>query len=378
MPTGIEWTDETWNPARARALDGSGRIGWHCEHASPGCINCYAETQNRAGRSGFTGTKLPYKPGHRKDVEIYIDEKVLLRPLSWKRPRKVFVCSMTDLFGEFHTVDQIVRVFAVMALCQRHTFQVLTKRSDRAWQLLSLQPDECHRPEAGKRLSFGGRVWEEAYRIAAAIGKEGLFTQALRDGKLQPDSIVWPLPNVWLGVSVEDQQRADERIPVLLDTPAAIRWLSMEPLIEPVDLSEWFFCPTARDESPIMDPTTGVYECCAKCDYTGIAGFSGPPLLDWIVLGGESGPRARPMNPKWARTIRDQCAAAGVPFLFKQWGEWWPLEQAADEWGLTVQEARELFTTRTTETHAVIGKKKAGRLLDGVEHNGYPEIRDAS
>jgi hypothetical protein len=170
---------------------------------------------------------------------------------------------------------------------------------------------------------------------------------------------VWPLPNVWLGTSVEDQQRANERVPVLLDTPAAVRWLSCEPLLGPVDL---------RQAHLAVRPL---------------------PRVDWIVAGGESGPRARPMHPDWARSLRDQCAAAGVPFLFKQWGEWAP----GGDWPHLPDAALSLRKGFATiipsgayhgrgypfsvnaigrEDIVRVGKKAAGRLLDGVQHDGFP------
>jgi len=116
MSTDIEWADESWNPIRARLRSDPSVIGWHCEHASPGCEHCYSETRNRSGRCNM-GTKLPYKPGHRKDIEVFLDDAQLLKPLRWKKGRKVFVCSMTDLFADFVPAAMIDRIFAVMALC---------------------------------------------------------------------------------------------------------------------------------------------------------------------------------------------------------------------------------------------------------------------
>ena len=195
-----------------------------------------------------------------------------------------------------------------------------------------------------------------------------------------------PLPNVWLGVSVEDQARADERIPDLLATPAVVRFISAEPLLGPVDLKEWLICPNARDGLS-MDPTTGAYECCRHCDYTGLNG-----ALDWVIVGGESGPGARPMHPDWARSLRDQCAAAGVPFLFKQWGEWRPdlgvytfdtakgRAQRTPAFVMKLDGTVHCFLPEDEPRAPVVlrvGKKAAGRLLDGVEHNGLPEANFA-
>jgi protein gp37 len=189
------------------------------------------------------------------------------------------------------------------------------------------------------------------------IDPDGIFDQTL--------SFEGPHPRIWLGVSVEDQAAADERIPLLLDTPAAVRWISAEPLLGPVDLSPAYLpCPNA--EYVIMDPETGGYECCSSCDYTGISDEIG---IDWVVVGGESGPKARPMHPEWARGLRDQCSAAGVPFLFKQWGEWLPSD--AEDQPVYRGEHRHLGE----HWHAFkIGKKLAGRLLDGALHDGYPAL----
>lgn len=342
MPTNIEWTGESWNPIRARALD-NGMIGWHCEHASPGCQNCYSETQNMARRFNL-GTDYAYKPGHRKEIEVFLDEAALAKPLGWKKGRKVFVCSMTDLFADFVTDAMIDRIFAVMALCPQHTFQVLTKRSARMREYLT-RLDQCWH---GNAEAFNDRM-------AAAFDANYWWPDdpELGAGGIGP----WPLPNVWLGVSVEDQQRADERIPDLLATPAAIRWISAEPLLGPVSIIDAMW---ARDPMQCLHAS-----------------------IDWVVVGGESGKGARPMHPDWARSLRDQCAAAGVPFFFKQWGEWWPNPPEAT---MTIQQFNRQLRyidvdtgrektdpTRTSDqSMRKVGKKRAGRLLDGVEHNGMP------
>src|SRR5258706_9709148 len=161
----IEWTDASWTPIRARTPDG--KTGWHCEHASEECRFCYAEAFNRR-----LGTGLDFKPGHRKDIEIFLDSRMLLFPLQWKRPRKIFVCSMTDLFADFVPDDFIDQMFAVMALSPRHTFQVLTKRPLRMRDYLSDNNRTLHIARAGAGL---GDLWWGSW--------------------LKP----WPLPNVWLG-----------------------------------------------------------------------------------------------------------------------------------------------------------------------------------
>lgn len=335
----IEWTDASWNPIRAvRAVALPGhepgdlmetKRGWHCEKVSPGCANCYAEPMNRR-----LGTGLPYKPGHRGDVRIYLDDKALGDPLRWRRPRKIFVGSMTDLFADFVTDEMLDRVFAVMALCPQHIFQLLTKRPERmrayirgaTWRRIV---DSC-RGEHGSSIILRNST-------NALEQQFGLTPERL---SCFPDRSAWPLPHVWLGVSAEDQQRADERIPILLDTPAAIRWLSAEPLLGPLDL-----------------------------DRSG---------LDWVVVGGESGPGARPMDPHWARSLRDQCAEADVPFLFKQWGAWIPEEDLGEDVARATYPA-DLKAGRTWRFTGVpmrrVGKKAAGRALDGETHDAYPEMR---
>ena len=192
MSTNIQWTDETWNPIRAQHRE-TQAMGWHCERISKGCENCYAETLNQRQRFGI-GTGLPYTQPSRDKVDIVLDAGVLEKPLRWRKPRQVFVCSMTDLFGEWVPDVMLHRVFSVMALTPHITYQVLTKRPERMRDYLS-----------------------------SGVG-------AIAD---------WPLPNVWLGVSVEDQRAANKRIPILLDTPAAVRFLSCEPLLGPVDIRQY-------------------------------------------------------------------------------------------------------------------------------------------
>ena len=210
----IEWTDASWNPIRARNIK-TGKIGWHCEHATTGCEFCYAEGINKR-----LGTGLPFKPGHRADIEIFLDEGMLLAPLRWKRPRRIFVGSMTDLFADFVTDAMLDRIFAVMALCPQHTFQVLTKRAARMREYIeSIKP-------------LPNAPWDRLTEIAMDIG----YTARGQGGN--GGLVKRPLPNAWLGVSCERQEEADERIPLLLQTPAAVRFISAEPLLGPVDLSD--------------------------------------------------------------------------------------------------------------------------------------------
>lgn len=321
--TKIEWTDATWNPVNG------------CSLASPGCTNCYAMKQahrvpQRRGLTQHTSGGMVWTG------EVRFDEAKLTQPLHWKRPRKIFVCAHGDLFHESVPDEWIDRVFAVMALCPQHTFQVLTKRSARM--------------RAYFRESTGWRA-----RVAGLLNDlkpsslwNGNVYQGWQNLHGRPDG----LPNVWLGVSVEDQRRALERIPDLLATPAAVRWLSCEPLLEGISL---------RDDSWSTD---WMQE-------------PGLPGIDWVVAGGESGPGARPMHPDWPRAMRDQCAAAGVPFFFKQWGNWAPRDMFDDVTGLAaasmLPDGTQCVHANPVSTSLVrIGKRTAGRLLDGIEHNGFP------
>jgi protein gp37 len=260
----------------------------------------------------------------------------------------VFVNSMGDLFHEDCPDEWIDQVFAVMALCPQHTFQVLTKRSARMREYCQSRFET----ERGSEL------------LCEAIEDIDEFNS---DAGGDHDA---PLPNVWLGVSVEDQQRADERIPDLLATPAAVRWISAEPLLGPVDITS-IRAPRYTPEDEEIDwrfscLNTGDYYWFQSGDYS--EGGDGPyreAALDWVVAGGESGIGARGSTDEveqWMRSLRDQCAAAGVPFFFKQWGEW---GRVGDQDGLGhLPEDADLMTK--------VGKKRAGRLLDGVEHNAMP------
>ena len=268
--TKIEWTDASWTPIRARNL-ATGRIGWHCEHATTGCEFCYAENMNKR-----LGTELPFKPGHRRDIEIFLDEKMLTVPLRWKKPRMIFVCSMSDLFADFVKDEWIDRMLAVMALCPQHTFQVLTKRAERMRDYLI----------ANRALQINGHIW-------SLLGTP-------RGSKIEHGGgwqISLPLPNVWLGVSCERQQEADERIPLLQQTPATIRFISAESLLGPIDLNSEGICRANMRYGPL------------------------PSNLDWVIVGGESGRHARPMQVEWARDIVEQCKTAKVPCFVKQLGD---------------------------------------------------------
>ena len=300
--TAISWSDSTWTPLRARvkqdaaaiaeqkgygslvqiAKDMAGRVGPHCEKASAGCQNCYSETNN-ARCLPRNGTGLPFDRRSRDLVDIHLDEKILLQPLRWKKGRRIFVCSQTDLFGEFVPDELIDRVFALMALCPQHTFQVPTKRADRM--------ERWAAERTGNSRAIDVRIYKYVFRE--------------NGGPLGDAFPGWPLPNVWLGVSVEDQRRADERIPHLLRTPAAVRFISAEPLLEGVNIQPYTFCVECAEGRTDRQGYRG-----APCTRT---------TVDWVITGCESGPGARPCQEDWIRSLRDQCVSAGTAFFYKQW-----------------------------------------------------------
>lgn len=301
--TGIEWTDETWNPIAG------------CTPVSPGCTHCYAATMARRleamGQEKYAGTAE-----RRGSVDVFtgkiaFDEKALLAPLKWKKPRRVFVNSMSDLFHPA-VPDWIVdRVWAVMALADRHTYQVLTKRPERMHGYL--------RNLESIAADHATRTVEGCFTPTQVLNMRMLAGTRLPGGILgQAFNAEWPLPNVWLGTSVEDQQRADERIPSLLEAPAAVRFLSCEPLLGPVNL-----CSVNRSDGWSIDALAGVYsrQHDEGIDHPGaIEEHDGGPRVDWVIIGGESGSRARQCNLAWVRSIVEQCQGAGVSVFVKQLG----------------------------------------------------------
>lgn len=352
---------KTWNPIRASndPMGEPSRIGWHCEKVSPACEHCYAERQNLVGARG--GTRLPYKPGHRAngDTRVYLDEQTLLAPLSWRQPTGVFVCSMTDAFGDWVRDEWLDKMFAVAALCPQHIFIFLTKRPTRMREYIG---------KRSKSLTADA-ITEAAGSIAWAFkrGLQGCAGLAER-----------PLPNVWLGVTAEDQQRADERREDLRAL-AAHGWttlVSYGPALGPVDWTGWEF-------------------------------------VSQIIFEGESGPQARPSHPRWARDTRDFCAPRGIAFFLKQWGEWKPIsEMPESEYAQFYRSNKlagpgedqgaldELYGRRCTiPTDAIgyagarghdgytvvdgkggmmmfrVGRTRAGRTLDGREHDEFPARR---
>ena len=304
--TTIEWTDKVWNPVRG------------CTRVSEGCTNCYAERT----ASRFSGPGMPYEglirstsKGPLWTGKIRLVPEKLKEPLTWRTPCRVFVNSMSDLFHEGVPDSFIAEVFATMAACPRHTFQVLTKRPERMRHLLAGPKQHAQWPR---------EMWHRSV-----------------------------LPNVWLGVSVENQEAADERIPLLLETPAAVRWISAEPLLGPVNL--------------------GRAQIAGRCGYycDESVGHVDHGKVNWCVVGGESGPGSRPMHPDWARSLRDECQQMGIAYFFKQWGAW------ADVMASDAPLAPSVPMTHPGLDDTImvrVGKKAAGRLLDGRTWDEYPVV----
>jgi protein gp37 len=266
--TGIEWTDATWNPVTG------------CDEVSPGCDRCYAKTFAER----FRGAEGHY---FEQGFDVVLRPDKLKLPLTWRKPEKVFVNSMSDLFHKDVPDEYIAKVFATMAATPQHTYQVLTKRHGRMKSLL--------RSDAFRVLT---KDMHSEMQLAKTLPYKPLVIN------------IWPLPNVWLGVSVENQEWAGIRIPALVDTPAAVRFLSCEPLLGPVDVSRWLprsLCDAceADMEAPMCNPCYADF----KANH-----------IDWVIAGGESGPGFRPVDQEWVRSLRDQCVKPGVAFLLKQWG----------------------------------------------------------
>jgi protein gp37 len=393
--TKIEWATKVWNPVTG------------CTKVSPGCQNCYAERMAKrlAGRCGYLKEE-PFK--------VTVHPERLEEPLNWKKPQRIFVCSMGDLFHDDVPDEFIGEVFNTMVNAQwilGHRFLVLTKR-----------------PERMKRV----------------IEEIGDIITEQRKPKKMPDGTTrhtmtfsFPLQNIWLGVTAENQEKADERIPILLQIPAAKRFVSVEPMLGPVDLRPWIrryyhggkprmkegaylLPPSKTGKSTLLQYAKQIDPNCVQradrvylttdymsarmfamgypngeayraipdlpleddpdCTEKGLS-FQTPqaritsmsaPVLDWVIAGGESGPGARPMHPDWARSLRDQCQASGTPFFFKQWGEWLPNDQEynCDPGGNDFEQRHQMVGDVAM---CRVGKKKAGRLLDGRTWDEFPK-----
>lgn len=368
----IEWCDATWNPTRG------------CTKVSPGCDNCYAEAL-------VDGRLKKQHPGGFGNVMLLPDR--LDQPMRWARPRRVFVNSLSDLFHDDVPDGYIAQVWDVMAKCPQHTFQILTKRHARMRSWVRRWADRSGDSDGDKASVLPPMPQgPEAIRATYTSGRALLFADMLDSMGDPPEGCAYPLydwmegqrfwptvlPNVWLGVSVENQQWADIRIPVLLDTPAAVRFLSCEPLLGPVDLQRHltYRCPGCDHIAPWTDGTSRAAGDAADEFWCRTCGRETPLAscdrqMHWVIGGGESGPRARPMHPGWARSLRNQCQAAGVPFHFKQWGEWAPSLGRTEAQELIWPDGFHRPDTGWTNVERV-GKKRAGRELDGRTWDEYP------
>lgn len=268
--TTIEWTNKTWVPITG------------CTRVSSGCDFCYAaKMTEKFGNQGFANYKGLYGNGH-FNGKVRIIEDRIHEPLKWVKPQKVFLTSMSDLFHKEVPDETLYRIFAVMSLCQDFTFQILTKRHVRMNQFLNGCP--THEIEQHREAIFNSNI-----KVAKKRTKKLAFFGA--------QDWDWPLPNVWVGVSVENSERADERIPALLESKASVRFISAEPLLGGMLIESYL-----RKKPKIYD----------------MGYHSWDRGLDWVIAGSESGQGARPMNEDWIRSLRDQCVENDVRFFYKQ------------------------------------------------------------
>ncbi len=345
--TKIEWTDFSSNPIRFRRRD-NGKVGHACVKVSSACTHCYAERMNK-----WVGTGLDFTVLNMELVEPFLDEKELRwisrsKKISGKR---VFIEDMSDLFGEWVPFEWIDRIFGVMALRSDVTFQVLTKRADRMLEYFQRE-----------------------------------------------NELAFPLENVWLGVTAENQKEANKRVPILQRVPAAVRFLSCEPLLDYIDLSHavepdddaWHEVNADWDDDD--EPEEFVEECEAECDWVNYGNdlVANPEYREWeqrrrtragfktlkhgaidlIIAGGESGPDARITLPIWLRALRDECMAAGIDFFFKQWGEHAPVDQLSWVTDQTTFKHKPVQVDGAVMVH--VGKALAGRVLDGRTWDELP------
>ena len=405
--TKIEWCDKTWSPVTG------------CSPVSEGCEHCWAErfSKRLAGRCGYPADepfRVTLHPGR-------LDE-----PLRWRKPRRVFVCSMGDLFHPDVPDEFITKTWDIMWKAKQHTFLVLTKRPERMKQWITdnayaghfswvkrerdpfspgdlihiddlwmrnmcgwatgnkcdcnngyvcgYPPDEdSDKCEHGNRLCMSYNCPVASSDPSEKVLKEnGLGGQYDIDNEgcsidcdcmelhTRPRNAF--VPNVWLGVTAENQARADERIPILLQIPAAVRLVSVEPTLGPIEIDYYF---PRYDYRPTYEYFRMAY------GLTNDKPVLIRPGVDWVICGGESGPGARPMRPSWARSLRDQCQESGVPFFFKSWGEWVSPSQMP---GHVYREIEDFGDgIGITDNPRKVGKQRAGRLLDGREWNEFPK-----
>ena len=387
--TAIEWTwvpdgkggtkrGETWNP----------QVG--CREVSPACEHCYAAGMAHRGMSPqHRGLTVLRKTGVHWNGSISRVPELLLQPLSWREPRGIFVGSMTDTFyfdkrGP-EVYEWIASLFAVMAACPQHTFILLTKRPEDAKEWFRWLDSQARALD---------KVWAvPGHSPHIEICRRQLIKRLPQDTRTKTilrltSARPWPLPNVWLGVTAEDQKRADERVPVLLDLPAAVRFVSYEPALGPVDWSEWIAAPIEKreqahhmrtghwcgpDEPDAEHDPDGDCSACEAEGCTRCPNWRGDTMIDWVIAGGESGSKSRAPSLDWMRSTRGQCKQAGVAFFFKQWGEWAPASQLPDdEWSRLDAGGKFSDEELAGDKSIRVGKGRAGRLLDGRTHDEFP------
>ncbi|HPS52999.1 MAG TPA: phage Gp37/Gp68 family protein [Phycisphaerae bacterium] len=355
---------ETWNPI----------IG--CSKCSPGCQHCYAERM--AGRlvnikqteyySGVVNHLVENSYGRVVDTvwngKTAFVESALEKPLHWKQPRVIFVCSMSDLFHETVPFEWIDQVFAIMARCPQHKFLLLTKRPQ--------------------------RMVEYFANIGGTSRHDWVWTCMARQMNVSHlKGINWPLPNVGIGVTICNQEEADAKIPMLLSIPAAMRFVSIEPMLGKIVLqTDTKYCETCglhfnpieieseiehRDGSKTIEVET-FCERCHEIEPEMMSTVCGCHIgLDWIIVGGESGPKARPMHPDWVRNIQQQCSDSGVPFFFKQNGEWLNSDKFSEGEIIAAIVCNRWYVFDDGIGMIQCGKQRAGHLLDGLEYREYPK-----
>lgn len=360
----IEWTNKVWNPVTG------------CSKVSEGCRNCYAL------REWARLSHNPKQPDYfgRGFTDVATHEHRLRQPLSYPDGTLCFVNSMSDLFHEKVDPQFIAKMFAVMAIANQVRFQALTKRGKNMLHLLGETGDAF-------RELVANFVDEIGSEISPCVGH---LSDDLRAGEH------WPLPNVWLGVSVEDADTFRERVLLLRQVPAAVRFISYEPALGPI--GKWLDLLDCKCGDHKRQHENGVGRCRMPDNLThGVQPCERYDGIDWVICGGESGPHARPMHPDWAREVRDACAKSGIAFFFKQWGDWLPFSQVGGHeqrdavskttiagkqtyFGACIEQGPQGPRTGTTpgispEQINRVGKRTAGDRLDGVQHHEYPEVR---
>lgn len=346
--TKISWADATWNPF----------VG--CTRVSQGCVGCYAEGfAARFSKPGmaYDGVARFVKKQARWTGVVKLVPSRIAAPLKWRKPKLVFVNSMSDLFHERATLAMIDLVFAVMMIADHHTYLILTKRPER-------QRDYFNDPETPRRVA----------EAMAKLRQYAPRSKGLGDRIARARGSRWPAPHIWAGTSAEDQATAAERVPLLQATRAHRRFLSAEPLLGPIDL-----------EAIRLNLGDGFFGDALHWNHRSAFEERRYPGLDWVISGGESGARARPWHPRWAQHLATQCDAAGVPFHWKQNGAWLPYSDVILHMRNIPSLSRRINTPKFHKTNVAtvtadhvavsmcrLGASKTGRALDGGVRDAFP------